>query len=100
MTPSSALTMMTPFTATPATTTSMAGEATIAWMVETATWTWPSDSQGCLRKPLWQKASVRARVEHAFRVLERQFGYAKVRYRGLAKSTAQLQAGWRIEGCW
>lgn len=36
-------------------------------------------------------AQVRARVEHPFRVLKRQFGYTKVRYRGLAKNTAQLQ---------
>jgi transposase, IS5 family len=33
------------------------------------------------------KASVRAKVEHPFRVLKRQFGYTKVRYRGLAKNT-------------
>jgi IS5 family transposase len=37
-------------------------------------------------------ASVRAKVEHPFRVLKRQFGYTKVRYRGLAKKTAQIQA--------
>ncbi len=36
------------------------------------------------------KASVRAKVEHPFRVLKRQFGYVKVRYRGLAKNTAQI----------
>ena len=36
------------------------------------------------------KASVRAKVEHPFRVIKRQFGYVKVRYRGLAKNTAQL----------
>jgi IS5 family transposase len=35
-------------------------------------------------------AMVRARVEHPFRVLERQFGYLKTRYRGLAKNRAQL----------
>ena len=36
------------------------------------------------------KASVRAVVEHPFRVIKRQFGYRKTRYRGLAKNTAQL----------
>ena len=36
------------------------------------------------------KASVRAKVEHPFRVIKRQFGYTKVRYRGLKKNTAQL----------
>lgn len=35
-------------------------------------------------------AMVRARVEHPFRVLKRQFGYIKTRYRGLAKNRAQL----------
>ena len=36
------------------------------------------------------KASVRAFVEHPFRVLKCQFGYRKTRYRGLKKNTAQL----------
>jgi IS5 family transposase len=36
------------------------------------------------------KASVRAKVEHPFRVLKCQFGFTKVRYKGLAKNTAQL----------
>ena len=35
-------------------------------------------------------AMVRAWVEHPFRVLKRQFGYLKTRYRGLAKNRAQL----------
>jgi transposase, IS5 family len=35
-------------------------------------------------------AMVRARVEHPFRVIKRQFGYTKTRYRGLAKNRAQL----------
>jgi transposase, IS5 family len=35
-------------------------------------------------------AKVRARVEHPFRVLKRQFGYIKTRYRGLPKNRAQL----------
>ena len=37
------------------------------------------------------KASIRAKVEHPFRVIKRQFGHVKVRDRGLAKSTVQLQ---------
>ena len=36
------------------------------------------------------KASVRAKVEHPFLYLKRRFGYAKVRYRGLAKNTQRL----------
>ena len=35
-------------------------------------------------------ARVRARVEHPFRVLKRQFGHIKTRYRGLAKNRSQL----------
>ena len=37
-------------------------------------------------------AKVRSRVEHPFRVLKRQFGYIKTRYRGQAKNRAQLSA--------
>jgi len=33
---------------------------------------------------------VRAKVEHIFRVIKCQFGYRKVRYRGLAKNAAQM----------
>ena len=36
------------------------------------------------------KASVRAKVEHPFRIIKRQFGYSTVRYRGLSKNTARL----------
>ena len=35
-------------------------------------------------------AKVPASVEHPFRMLKRQFGYLKTRYRGLAKNRAQL----------
>jgi len=33
---------------------------------------------------------LRASVGHPFRVVKRQFGFTKVRYRGLGKNTAQL----------
>ena len=36
------------------------------------------------------KAGVRAKVEHPCRVIKRQFGFVKVRHRGLKKNTAQL----------
>ena len=36
------------------------------------------------------KASVRAKAEHPFLKVKRLFGYAKVRYRGLAKNTQRL----------
>jgi IS5 family transposase len=34
--------------------------------------------------------SVRAKVEHVFRILKCQFGYRKVRYRGIVKNGAQV----------
>lgn len=37
-------------------------------------------------------ASLRAKVEHPFRVIKRQFGFTTVRYRGLAKNTARLHS--------
>lgn len=37
-----------------------------------------------------RKAQVRARVEHPFRVVKCVFGYAKTRFRGLAKNTVQI----------
>jgi len=36
------------------------------------------------------RSRCRARGEHAFHVIKRLWGYAKVRYRGLAKNTARL----------
>jgi IS5 family transposase len=36
------------------------------------------------------KASIRAKVEHPFHIIKNRFGLRKVRYRGLAKNTAQL----------
>jgi IS5 family transposase len=36
------------------------------------------------------KASIRAKVEHAFSMIKQRFGYNKVRYRGLAKNTNRL----------
>jgi IS5 family transposase len=35
-------------------------------------------------------AMVRAKVEHPFRIIKRQFGHVKTRYRGLAKNRSQL----------
>jgi IS5 family transposase len=46
------------------------------------------------------KAGVRAKVEHPFRVLKQQFGYAKVRYRGLAKNTAQIKTLFALVNVW
>ena len=46
------------------------------------------------------KASIRAKVEHPFRVVKQQFGYTKVRYRGLAKNTAQLTTLFALSNLW
>jgi len=46
------------------------------------------------------KASIRAKVEHPFRVIKRQFGHTKVRYRGLAKNTAQLLTLFMLSNLW
>ena len=46
------------------------------------------------------KASIRAKVEHPFRVIKRQFGYTKVRYRGLAKNTAQIVTLFALSNVW
>ncbi len=52
-------------------------------------------------------ARVRATVEHPFRVIKRQFGYTKVRFRGLAEKWRNRPLyspcrtyGWCENGCW
>jgi IS5 family transposase len=47
-----------------------------------------------------RKASIRARVEHPFRVIKRQFGLVKVRFRGLAKNTAHLITLFALSNLW
>ena len=37
-----------------------------------------------------RKASVRAKVEHPFLYVKRHFGYARVRYRGVAKNRQRI----------
>ena len=46
------------------------------------------------------KAGVRAKVEHPFRVIKRQFGHVKVRYRGLKKNTQQLMTLFALSNLW
>ena len=45
-------------------------------------------------------AGIRAKVEHPFRVIKRQFGYTKVRYRGLKKNAAQVQTLFALSNLW
>jgi len=51
-----------------------------------------------VRKEEHRKASVRAKVEHPFRVIKRQFGLVKVRFRGLQKNTAHLLTLFALDG--
>ena len=46
------------------------------------------------------KAGIRAKVEHPFRVIKRQFGHVKVRYRGLKKNTQQLMTLFALSNLW
>jgi len=51
----------------------------------------PDTELGRLDKQIERiKASIRAKVEHPFHIIKNRFGLRKVRYRGLAKNTAQL----------
>lgn len=53
-----------------------------------------------IRKIEKAKAQVRAKVEHPFRVIKRQFGYTKVRFRGLVKNTAQMVTLFALSNLW
>jgi IS5 family transposase len=57
-------------------------------------------SKEALKKREHRKASVRAKVEHPFRVIKRQFGLAKVRFRGLAKNTAHVVTLFALSNLW
>lgn len=46
------------------------------------------------------KSQIRAQVEHPFRVIKRQFGYVKVRYKGLAKNTSQILTLFALSNLW
>ena len=46
------------------------------------------------------KAGIRAKVEHPFRVIKRQFGFVKVRYKGLKKNTLQLKTLFALSNLW
>jgi len=60
-----------------------------------------STAVGQLRKAAEQLMSTaRAKVEHPFRVIKRQFGYTKVRYRGIAKNAAQQITLFALSNLW
>jgi IS5 family transposase len=53
-----------------------------------------------VQKQEHRKASVRAKVEHPFRVIKRQFGLMKVRFRGLDKNTTHLLTLFALSNLW
>ena len=46
------------------------------------------------------KSAMRSKVEHPFRVIKRQFGYQKVRFKGLAKNTTQILTLFALSNLW
>ena len=52
------------------------------------------------KKQEHRKASVRAKVEHPFRVIKCQFGLTKVRFKGLAKNTAHVITLFALSNLW
>ena len=46
------------------------------------------------------KASVRGKAEHPFRVIKCQFGFRKVRYKGLAQNARQLLVMFALSNLW
>jgi IS5 family transposase len=46
------------------------------------------------------KAGIRAKVEHPFLVIKRQFGYMKTRYQGLTKTAAQNATLFALSNLW
>jgi IS5 family transposase len=52
------------------------------------------------RKNEYEKASIRAKVEHPFRVIKCQFGLVKVRFKGLAKNTAHVITLFALSNLW
>ncbi|MGE8447723.1 MAG: transposase [Comamonas sp.] len=45
-------------------------------------------------------ASMRAKVEYPFRIVKQQFGFRKVRYRGIAKNDKKLQTMFALSTLW
>jgi IS5 family transposase len=43
---------------------------------------------------------IQAKVEQLFRIIKCQFGFTRVRYRGLAKNTASLRTLFALSNLW
>ena len=59
-----------------------------------------NEADALINKAERLKAGIRAKVEHPFRVIKRQFGFMQVRYRGLKKNTAQLITLFALSNLW
>lgn len=78
--------------------------AKVAWLIAQKRGKVKAMKNGALKRAIvrleYLKASIRAKVEHPFRVIKRQFGYTKVRFRGLAKNTAQILMLFALSNLW
>lgn len=52
------------------------------------------------RRPEHNTASIRVRVGHPFRVINRQFGLTTVRFKGLAKNTTYVETLFTLTSIW
>ena len=60
-----------------------------------------STPMGSIRECLEKiKVNIRAKVAHPFRVIKRQFGYTKVKYRGVGNNTANLLTLFALINLW
>lgn len=60
-----------------------------------------STKLGLLKEQYEQaKSRIRAKVEHAFRIIKQQFGFSKARYRGIAKNDNKLQTMFALGNLW
>jgi IS5 family transposase len=57
-------------------------------------------ARALVHKDEHRKASIRAKVEHPFRVIKRQLGLMKVRFRGLSKNTAHVLTLFALSNLW
>lgn len=60
----------------------------------------PAAQMISMRQLSFAESAFRAVEKHPFRVLKRQFGYTKVRYRGLAKNTGQIVTLFALTNLW
>jgi len=60
----------------------------------------PRDSLHESQRDVDGKRASQDKVGHPFRVLKQQFGYVKVRYRGLKKNTAQIVTLFALSNLW